>query len=113
MDTSTYKTSTILVSTGKRTRVFKSIEDMPARLRKRVSENMAGPNSRTLVVADRRGREYLMKALNRAAKSYAPGRKPKSRREIVRPGSAVGRHWLEIGLITLLAVTSWALFQWK
>jgi hypothetical protein len=113
MDTSTYKTSTILVSTGRRTRVFKSMEDMPARLRKRVSENMAGPNSRTLVVADRRGREYLLKTLNRATKSAGNGRKPKNHQATASKGKTASRYWIEIGLITLLAVTSWALFHWK
>jgi hypothetical protein len=113
MDTSTYKTSTILVSTGRRTRVFKSMEDMPARLRKRVSENMAGPNSRTLVVADRRGREYLLKALNRAAKSTGNSRKPNNHQASGSRGNRASRYWIEIGLITLLAVISWALFHWK
>jgi hypothetical protein len=112
MDSSTYKTSTILVSTGRRTRVFKSMEDMPARLRKRVSENMAGPNSRTLVVADRRGREYLLKVLNRANKSAGKSRQTKSQAAAGKTNTAT-RYWIEIGLITLLAATSWALFHWK
>jgi hypothetical protein len=111
MGTSTYKTSTILVSTGSRTRVFKSLDEMPGELRKRVSENIAGPNSRTLVVADRRGREYLMKALHSSAASV-PVRKIRKNPGRVEREMPAGQYWIEIGLITLLGVASWALFTW-
>ena len=70
MGTSTYKTSTILVSTGtkKKTRVFRSMEEIPANLRDKLHANISGPNSRTLIVADRRGREYLIRTLKRATR---------------------------------------------
>jgi hypothetical protein len=113
MGTPTYKTSTILVSTGKRTRVFRSIEDMPEGLRKRVTENIVGPNSRTLVVADRRGREYLLKLLNRPAMSLVGNRETRKNVAALKNVSAPARYWIEIGLIALLGLISWALFHWK
>ena len=113
MGTPTYKTSTILVSTGKRTRVFRSIDDMPEDLRKRVTEHIVGPNSRTLVVADRRGREYLLKLLKRPATSLVD--KPETRKNpaALKKLSGPARYWIEIGLIALLGLLSWALFHWK
>src|SRR5689334_3970964 len=112
MDTVTYKTSTILVSTGRRTRVFRSLDDMPRQLRKRISENIAGPNSRTLVVADRRGQEYLLKTLKREATSSPAVRKTRNDLYAERWNTAA-RYWVEIGLVGLLGLTSWALFHWN
>lgn len=86
---------------------------MPEGLRKRVTENIVGPNSRTLVVADRRGREYLLKLLNRPAVSFAGNQEPRKNVARLKKFSAPPRHWIEIGLIALLGVISWALFHWK
>lgn len=113
MPHTTYKTSTILVSTGRRTRVFKSIEEMPAKLKKRVTENMAGPNSRTLVVADRRGREYLLKALKRAGEATVESRKKCYSDTITQNCKKLSAWWIELGLITMLGAACWALFRWN
>jgi hypothetical protein len=114
MPTSTFKTSTIFVSTGQRVRIYRSIEDVPAPLRKRLNANLSGPNSRTLIVADRRGREYLSRALEMdAAKAAGPeltSLHVSSR--IARRWAEAKNYWLEIGLIGLLGLASWTLFQW-
>jgi len=113
MPPTTYKTSTILISTGRRTRVFKSIEEMPDGLKKRVTENMAGPNSRTLVVADRRGREYLLKALKRAGEASVENRRKVYSDTLTRNYRKLSAWWVEIGLITMLGAACWALFRWN
>ena len=113
METATYKTSTIFVSTGERTRVFRSIEDVPLSLRKRLTENIAGPNSRTLIVADRRGREYLFRALKRAGKQAATTKEfsqPKRKRFSLQGWRGFS---LEFGLLSILGVAGWALVYWK
>jgi hemin uptake protein HemP len=117
MQTTTFKTSTIFVATSKRTRVFQSMDSVPPPLRKRMSENLSGPNTRTLIVADRRGREYLLKVLQRATSGSQMNTSE------VDTGSADGarakswltakRYWLEIALISLLGATGWALFSLK
>jgi hypothetical protein len=113
MQTSTFKTSTIFVSTGKGTRVFQSVDDMPAELRKRMSDNLSGPNTRTLIVADRRGREYLLKVLQRAThstKSLQCVTAMKSERNhFADVWPKAKRYWLEIALIGVLAAAGWAL----
>lgn len=114
MDTSTYKTSTIFVSTGRRTRVFRSMEEVPLPLRQRLHDNIAGPNARTLIVADRRGREYLFRALKRATGPTTSQVRNDATGESLRVRWAVARgYWLEMGLIGMLGLASWALFQWK
>ena len=115
METSTYKTSTIFVATGQQTRVFRSIDDVPASLRKKLNENIAGPNCRTLIVADRRGREYLFRALKRASAQDRPvsASQPARVRRLVTRWSDLRDCWLEVGLIGLLGIASWALFHWK
>jgi hypothetical protein len=114
MQTSTFKTSTIFVGTGKRTRVFQSMDDVPTGLRKRMSEHLSGPNTRTLIVADRRGREYLLRVLQRATNSTTL----KSCDVIATPSVSrpfsdlwlkAKRYWLEIALIGMLGATGWAL----
>jgi hypothetical protein len=118
MQTSTFKTSTIFVATGKRTRVFRSMDAVPNGLRKRMSDNLNGPNTRTLIVADRRGREYLLKVLQRATNSASlvPASAADSRTptlELSRVWLKAKRYWLEIALIALLGATGWALFYLK
>lgn len=119
MGTSTYKTSTILVSTGKKkkTRVFRSMEEIPANLRDKLHANISGPNSRTLIVADRRGREYLIRTLKRATRRVSSGAQRPARAAksaAVRDRwEALKQYWLEIGLIALLGVASWTLLHWS
>jgi hypothetical protein len=115
MQSSTYKTSTIFVSTGRKTRVFRSIEDVPAPLRKKLHANIAGPNSRTLIVADRRGREYIFRAMKRAASPGlpAPGRSSINSARLQARWDDLKPYWLEIWLVGMLGLASWALFHWK
>src|SRR5688572_10209139 len=105
METSSYKTSMIFVSTGQRTRVFRSIEDVPADLRRKLNDNISGPNCRTLIVADRRGREYLFRALKRVnAESPITTSQPAGFHRLIRRWTDLRDYWLEIGLIGLLGV---------
>ncbi|HYP06129.1 MAG TPA: hypothetical protein VER03_07810 [Bryobacteraceae bacterium] len=119
MQTSTFKTSTIFVATAKRTRVFQSMDEMPVDVRRRISEQLSGPNTRTLIVADRRGREYLLKVLQRATNSSASltgasaAETPKPLRQFSVLWGKAKRYWLEVGLIALLGASGWALFAWK
>ena len=119
MQTSTFRTSTIFVATGKKTRVFQSMEAVPTSLRKRMSENLTGPNTRTLIVADRRGREYLLRVLQRVTNTSTlkvdqpaspPAVAPRVFSNVVSTGK---RYWLEIVLIGFLAGAGWALFLSK
>ena len=60
----TLKTSTIFIAKGDRTRVYYSVGDIPNHLRKELEDSTNGFNSATILIADRRGREEIRRALN-------------------------------------------------
>lgn len=57
-----FQTSTVLISTGRADRVYRSVEDVPARLRSRLLKTTNGANSATILIADRKGRKVIDKA---------------------------------------------------
>jgi hypothetical protein len=59
----TAKSSTIFIATGEKTRVYRSVDDVPPELRRMLTECTHGMNSATILIADKRGREELVRAL--------------------------------------------------
>src|SRR5260370_10417975 len=59
----TVKRSTIFIPVGDQTRVFRSMADVPPRLRKKLEQSTNGINSATILIADRRGREEIVRAI--------------------------------------------------
>ncbi|MEX2260318.1 MAG: hypothetical protein WD696_00125 [Bryobacteraceae bacterium] len=57
------KSSTILISTSQGEGIFRSKEDVPLDLRRRLAASLTGPNSATILIADRRGRDEISRAL--------------------------------------------------
>ncbi len=57
------KTSTILISSGKVDAVYRSVKEIPVPLRKRLLKSTNGLNSATILIADRRGRQEISKAI--------------------------------------------------
>ena len=55
----TVKTSTIFIAKGAKTRVYRSVQDVPPQLRKELEHSTNGFNSATILIADRRGREEI------------------------------------------------------
>jgi hypothetical protein len=121
----TVKTSTIFIAKTGRTQVYRSVGEIPARLRKELEQSTNSFNSATILIADRRGREEIVKALNglpsnlrsRLANSLAP--RPAETPVIPAGKKAVQlvgflrRNWLEITLPTAVAVIVWAAFTFK
>jgi hypothetical protein len=60
-----FQTSTVLISTGTSDRVYRSVEDVPARLRSRLLKTTNGVNSATILIADRKGRKEIDKAMRK------------------------------------------------
>jgi hypothetical protein len=59
----TYQTSTVLISTGGNERVFRSVDEVPAPLRTQLLKSTNGANSATILIADRRGRREIARAM--------------------------------------------------
>lgn len=72
MEQSTLRTKSILVSTLDHTEWFQSKEDLPAPIRKRMESALNSPNSFTFLLADRNGRDELVKALGGESSPLTP-----------------------------------------
>ena len=59
----TFRCSTIFVSEGEETLIYRSLSEMPAPLRKRITARTRGGASATIFIANRGGREELAKRL--------------------------------------------------
>ena len=59
----TAKSSTIFISAEGETKVYRSVEEVPAKMRRRLAESTQGVNAATILIADKRGREELVRAL--------------------------------------------------
>jgi hypothetical protein len=58
-----YQTSTVLISTSGTDQVYRSVQDVPVGLRTRLLKSTNGANSATILIADRRGRKEISKAM--------------------------------------------------
>jgi predicted amidophosphoribosyltransferase len=61
----TFQTSTVLISTLSEDHVFRTVEDVPPGLRTRLLKSTNGGNSATILIADRRGRSEIARALRK------------------------------------------------
>lgn len=61
----TFQVSSVLISSGGSDRVYRSVDDVPARLRTRLLKSTNSPNSATILIADRRGRKEIAKAMRK------------------------------------------------
>ncbi len=114
MKTGTRKTATIFISIGKRTKVYRSLDDIPPVLRKRLEASTSGLNSATMLIADRNGREELIRSIQ-GLPSGVRTRVGASRnlKAPVPPALyfwRTYRHWIELGGVGLLGLACWLTF---
>jgi hypothetical protein len=117
----TVKTSTIFIAKGGKTRVYHSVDEVPPKLRRQLEESTNGFNSATILIADRKGREEIVRALNglpsglrsRLASSLA-SKLPSAER--VKSLSLLGflrRNWAEIALPGAVGLIVWLAFHFR
>lgn len=106
---SVVKSSTILISSGSTEGVYRSVEEVPDPLRSRLIATTSGLNSATIIIADRKGREEIARALRNLpdiARRLAGG---------TMPGKPVPPLWLarSIGMTLVIAsgVLVWLVFR--
>ena len=63
METKTLQTSTILIATGGKTRLFRSKSELSSEMRSKMQKAMHGPGAGTILIADQRGRKEILKML--------------------------------------------------
>jgi len=98
------------------------VQEVPQGLRKQLEESTNGFNSATILIADRRGRQELVRALKgmpsalrtRLASSMQPSQtdaSPPSRARIAL--QFVKRNWLEILLPGAVGAVIWIAFNYR
>ena len=110
----TVKTSTILIGSGGSFSVYRKIEEVPARLRSKLVKSTAGSNAGTVLIADRRGAQKLLRANIQAVAERGAGR---ASRLLSGGRMFVRAHWQASALIAFLAsALLWTLaacFGWR
>ena len=118
----TVKTSTIFIAKGGRTRVYRSVSEIPQGLRKELEESTNGFNSATILIADRRGRKEILRALQglpsalrtRLAASMASPQSDTPSPRSVRPlARFLRRTWPELLLPGAVGLLLWAALNWR
>jgi hypothetical protein len=113
----TKKCSTIVISTGDRTRFYRSMAEVPSELRRQLERSTQGADSATILIADERGRKELVRTLRRESAAVEP--RPKTHEP---PAKRLGsqdwletaqRHWLEAGVLAVIALGLWLLAIYK
>lgn len=111
MDRVTVKTSTIFVSVGEETRVYRSLGDIPPTLRKKLEQSTTGINAATIFIADKKGREEIVRAV-RGLPTGLEGRVKTELRANAQPPSRLmnWNAWLELLLPGVVGLLIWLAF---
>jgi hypothetical protein len=114
-DRGTVKTSAILIADGRRTAFYRSVEDVPPALRRKLAESTAGSNAATVLIADRRGAQELLRANIRSLIEErigaAPGFRALVRDDVVQAARFLRAHWLGFTIPVAAALALWRLFR--
>src|ERR1035438_4088249 len=97
------KTSAVLIAAGGERQVYRSLNDVPANLRKMLQDTTSGANSATILIADRRGKEEIAKALERVAESAPAGAASPALRVL----GLSWRNWLGVAIGFASGVIGW------
>ena len=118
----TIKTSTIFIAKAGKTQVYHSVHEVPPGLRKELEESTNGFNSATILIADRRGREEILRALDTLpsglrsrlvstlAPTPVPGTAPTPKRSTAAL-AFVRRNWAEILVPGAVGLAVWLAFH--
>jgi hypothetical protein len=112
----TTRSSTIFIATGEATRVYRSVSEVPPELRRKLLESTRSINSATILIADKRGREEIVRALQGRATEVRCRladtlRARQTVEELPGPSKrcafAAWRRWLELLLPMAVGASLW------
>ena len=116
----TLKSSTIFISVGNKTEVFRSVDDVPPPLRKKLEQSTNSINSATILIADRNGKEEIVRAIRGLPSSLRSRLSATLRQEARQESSkapnrwiALWQDWAEIVLPAAIGLAVWLLFTAK
>lgn len=117
----TQRTSTIFVAIGGETRVYRSVEEIPPALKRKLQNVTRGMNSATILIADKRGREELMRALEEQQRTTGASESAtitsaepaEKRQESKWTRFASLKTWLELLLPLAIGASLWVLIEWR
>jgi hypothetical protein len=103
------KTSTIFISAGEVESIYRSVEDVPDPLKSQLIRSTNGSNSATIVIADRRGRKEIARAIrNLPVQAKSRAAEPEVRQRKIRPAIL---HTVGALLLAIAAVAVWLIFH--
>ena len=127
----TIKRTTVYISMGDKTQVFRTPEDIPDSLRKHLVDSTRGMNSATILIADRGGRAEIRKILNGEPSPLKGRLRSDYLNQKLGESSSISlgldtparhglslrgwgwRQWAELILPGAVGVGFWLLFTWK
>jgi len=113
----TLKSSTIFISVGDKTEVYRSVNDVPPPLRKQLEQSTSGIHSATILIADRKGKEEIVRAV-RGLPLGLRSRLSSSLRDETTNEPAEGwrdirQYWIELLLPAAIGFAVWLLFSFR
>jgi hypothetical protein len=116
MERLTMKTSTVIISLGEQFLRYRSLSEVPAKLRKQVTEATSGANSATIIIADEAGRQEIARSIagdkRKAASLLRHSRGQKGQGGGWVPSLRV-RQWLELTLLAGIGACLFLLARWQ
>jgi len=120
----TLKSSTIFISVGNKTEVYRSVAEVPPSLRKKLEQSTNGINSATILIADRKGKEEIVRAIRglpsnlRSRLSTSLREEAVAARTVRQPfpwakWALVWQDWAEFLLPAAIGAAVWLLFGAK
>jgi hypothetical protein len=112
----TARSSTIFIATTDETRVYRSVSEIPAPLRRKLQESTHSMNSATILIADALGREELLRAVKERQSQMMPSiaetiRSPQktcpATSQAPRRAFFPWRRWLEVLVPAALGASLW------
>ncbi len=114
----TLKSSTIFISVGNKTEVYRSVDDVPPPLRKQLEQSTNGIHSATILIADRKGKEEIVRAVRGLPSALRSRVSASLGEEATEPRAgiqwpALCRNWAEFVMPWAIGFAVWLLFSTK